>query len=144
MGERLPLMEFKDGKSFFDMMCQYGGTELKVGMGVVGIVVDARKEYGQNVVAKLEDDGTQVAMIKVASRKGGFDVPAKTPGKGDMLEAGDIVVWVPMKYDAKFAKNSGSKDFGWIGLIMAKIAPTMDPNPDGQYTFICDYSGRPS
>lgn len=81
-------------------------------------------------------------MINVASEEGGFVVPAKTPGKGDLLKAGDVVVWVPMIYNKELAKSVGIKNFGWVGLIVAKIAPTLDPNPEGQYKLICKYQAK--
>jgi len=72
---------FKAGsnEAFFEMQCKFGFSEVKIGKGVAAIVLDAVKEFGAPVAIKTEDDGTQLAMIKVASDQGGFVIPAKTP-----------------------------------------------------------------
>lgn len=79
---------------------------------------------------KIEADGRQLAMLKVASDDGGFIVVAQTPSeKGDRLKPDDVVIWVPVNY-AKDAveKAQGHLDprFGWVGFIVAKVKPEID------------------
>lgn len=127
--DRLPILYFKGGSEFLEYQCKFGHTSIEKGVGIVGLVLDAAKEYGVPVAVKVEDDGTQLAMIKVASDDGGFVVAAKTPTGGDKLVVGDVVIWVPMTFNREAASKVPDQRFGWIGLIRAKVAPQLDVNP---------------
>lgn len=127
--ERLPTLYFKGGQEFFEYQCKFGHTQIEKGVAIVGIVLDAVKEYGVPVAVKVEQDGTQLAMIRVASDDGGFVVAAKTPTKGEKLAVGDLVMWVPAAFSEEVGSKVQDRRFGWIGLVRAKIAPELDMNP---------------
>lgn len=127
--DRLPVLVFKGGVEFLEYQCKFGHTGLERGVAIVGLVLDAAKDYGVPVPVKVEEDGSQLAMIRVASEDGGFVVPAKTPTRGEKLKPGDLVMWVPMSFNDEIGSKMPDRRFGWIGLIRAKIAPELDVNP---------------
>ena len=117
---------FKDGEGFLAYQCKYGFTEIKVRTGIVALVLDAR-QFGIQQAVKVEADGLQRVMLKVASEDGGFMVSAQTlNGKGDLLKPGDVVIWVPMEHIGDVVPKGIDKRFGWVGFIVAKIAPEID------------------
>jgi hypothetical protein len=131
---------FKDGEAFFEMQCKYGQTDLKKGQGVVALVLDSKKEFGTEAAIKVEADGRQLAMIRVAADDGGFIVPAYTPSKnGERLKPGDVVIWVPSIHNEEVAKGLGDNRAGWMGFIRAKIAPEMSTK-DSNLRIICEYN----
>jgi hypothetical protein len=77
-----------------------------------------------------------VALLKVASKDGGFVTLSETPSsKGDRLSAGDVVMWVPYRYDETWT----DKRLGWAGLIRAKIDwEWVDPKKNS-FNYICHY-----
>jgi hypothetical protein len=132
-------LRFKSGAAFFEMQCKYGMTELKQNQGIVALVLDAKKEYGVSVPVKIEKDGRQLAIIKVAAEDGGFVVPAYTPTeKGEPLTPGDVVIWVPMSFVEKVSEAFGDPRAGWVGFIVAKVAPEMDMT-NGPVKLLCRY-----
>lgn len=135
----LPTLIFKSGEAFFEIQCKYGHTDIEDQQGIVAIVLDAKADYGTDVAVKLMPNGCQLATIKVASPDGGFWTLAKTASSnGDQLKPGDLVVWVPMVHMKKFAESGGDQRQGWIGLIIAKIAPESNPNTN-ELRVICHY-----
>lgn len=139
--ELLPLLVFKSRSEFFEYQCKYGQTKIKKGFGIVGIVLDAR-EYGSPFSVKIEKDGTQFAMIRVASDDGGFLVFAMTPRKGDLLSVGDLIFWVPSIFSDETGSALQDSRSGWVGMIRAKIAPELSVNPgEGMNGFkiLCEY-----
>lgn len=133
------VLPFKSGAAFFQSQCDYGHTDLKENMGVIALVLDAKKEFGTQAAIKIEKDGSQLAMIRVASDDGGFVVPATTPSaKGDRLKPDDVVIWVPMVYQKELGEKLGERRAGWIGMIRAKVAPEMDTTKDG-FNILCRY-----
>ena len=94
-----PLFVFRDGSAMFPMQCKYGDTTIEPKKGLVALVSDAWKEFDLPTAVKIDADGSQTAVLRVASDDGGFVVIAKTPpGRGDPLQPGDLVMWVPMTY----------------------------------------------
>ena len=135
----LPRLIYKSGEAFFEMQCKYGHTDIKENEGIVALVLDARKDLGTDVDVKIQPNGCQLATIKVASSDGGFTTFAETASpKGDKLRPGDLVVWVPMAHMKDLAESVGNHRQGWIGLIVAKVAPESDPNTN-ELTVICQY-----
>lgn len=131
---------FKDGQAFYEMQCKYGQTDLQTGQGVVALVLDSEKEFGTKAPIKIDADGRQLAMLRVAASDGGFMVPAYTPSKnGDPLKPGDIVIWVPAIYNAEVGERLGDHRAGWVGFIRAKVAPEMSTRY-GNFTVICKYN----
>lgn len=135
-----PVLYFKSGEAFLSYQCEYGHTDLKEGRGVVALVLDAKEKFGTESAVKIEPDGRQMAILHVAGKNGGFIVPAMTPsGRGDHLESGDVVIWVPGIYNADIAKGFGDTRAGWVGLIRAKVAPEIDTVSDN-FRVICEYA----
>ena len=135
----LPVLPFKSGEAFFEMQCKYGYTDIVAGQGVSALVLDAVKEFGLPEAVKVQPNGCQLATIKVASEDGGFIVTAETASaNGGALKPGDVVIWVPMTHLQKLADYVGEHRQGWAGLIVAKVAPEMDPN-SREMKVLCRY-----
>lgn len=132
---------FKSGADFVDYQCKFGHVDIKPKEGIVAVVLDAVAEFGVSRPVKVEEDGRQLTMLRVASEDGGFVVPAYTAtGKGDRLEPGDVVIWVPVEYNKSEVERAEGVDprFGWVGFIVAKIEPELDMNkPD--FNIVCYY-----
>ena len=123
MPEKLP---FNSGAAFLEYQCEYGFTEIKPKQGVVALVLDAR-QFGTKEAVKVEADGRQMVTLKVASSDGGFIVPAQTPsGRGDRLKPDDVVIWVPLQHIGDAVPPEMDRRVGWVGFIVAKIAPEID------------------
>jgi len=133
-------LHFKSGDAFVEYQCKFGHTDIVPKKGIFAVVVDSSEEYGTRDAIKIEDDGRQLAMIKVASEDGGFVVPAYTMnGKGDRLKPDDVVIWVPMTYNEDLVRdNDLDQRFGWVGFILAKVKPEIDlASPEPQV--VCEY-----
>lgn len=135
------VLPFKNGEAFLEYQCKYGHTKIQPKQGIVALVLDARREFGAEQATKVEDDGRQMAMLRVASEDGGFVVPAWTPtGGGDALKPDDVVVWVPVEYTKPAMEKAADLDprFSWVGFIVAKVAPEIDTtNPE--LKLLCRY-----
>ena len=126
---RLPVMTFETGEAFVDYHCKYMNTRLQVGSPLAAVVLDAMQRVGVPVAVKVDEDGNQMAMLRVASDDGCFVVLAQTAsGKGDRLVPGDAVAWIPGQYLSGVGASSNDERSGWVGLIVAKIAPEIDEN----------------
>jgi hypothetical protein len=135
----LPLLPFKSGQGFFEYHCKFMDTRIEPGKALAAIVLDAKEEFGTETAVKLDERGIQTATIRVASDAGGFITFAQTASeRGEPLAPGDVVAWIPGIHRADIAKAMGSEEGGWIGMIVAKIAPEIDMN-SGQMTVICSY-----
>lgn len=138
-GQEAKVLPFKDGEAFFEYQCKYCETRLVQNQGEIALVIDAAKEFGVPSAVKVEEDGRQLAAIKVASKDGGFIIPAYTAtGKGDKLMPGDVVIWVPVEYSEEVGESAEDPRLGWVGYIVAKVKPEIDmssPNP----TLLCRY-----
>ncbi|QIG78936.1 hypothetical protein [Stakelama tenebrarum] len=136
--EKLP---FKTAKGFFEYQCKYGGTRLEEGLGIVALVLDARKEFGTSVAVKREENGCQLAALRVAAEDGGFITFALTASqRGENLRPDDIVIWVPGDYLPAIAQQFDDERCGWVGLIVAKIAPEMPVQAGVPWTILSEYS----
>lgn len=125
----LPVLKFKDGAAFIEYHCKFMSTDIVPGSPLAALVLDARAESGTSVPVKVHEDGVQTAMLRVASDDGGFRVLAETASaNGIRLKPGDVVAWVPYQFMPEFAEASDDERFGWMGLIVAKIAPEIDEN----------------
>jgi len=123
---------FKSGEAFLEYQCDYGHTEIVPKQGIVAVVLDSQKEFGTASPVKVEPDGSQKVILKVASDDGGFIVSSQTPtGKGDRLKPDDVVIWVPLEYTNIVDMADLDPRFGWMGLVVAKVKPEIDMNkPD--------------
>ena len=117
-----PVLSFRDGKSAFDFACQYMTCSLAEGSILPGLVVDSRKEMGTAAAVKVQPDGSQIAVVRIASDDGGFSVPAMTFGaKGPSLTPGQLVAWKAVKYMPQMGQDADDKRLGWVGLIMGTL-----------------------
>jgi len=135
------VLPFKNGAAFVEYLCKFGHTDIQPRQGIVALVLDAKKEFGVSQPVKIEADGRQMAMLRVASEDGGFIVPAYTStGNGDRLKPDDVVIWVPVEYATPAMENAGDIDprFGWVGFIVAKVAPEIDTN-NPEFKLLCRY-----
>ncbi|WP_296707510.1 hypothetical protein [Rhodoblastus sp.] len=121
-------------KAFFTLQCKYGDNKIEPNKGIVAMVLDAEREFDAPTPVKVEADGKQTAVLRVASRDGGFVVLAKTSGRGELLRPGDFVIWVPRNYSNDVAETSNDARFGWVGSIPAKIKTQGPP-----FENICRY-----
>ena len=129
--EANPFLEraFKDSLAAFAQACD---SECVLHEGVIlpALVLNARELFGTATAVTTQENGRQIACIRVASADGGFIVSASTSGaRGPTLQPGHFVAWQAGRYDPQVAKNAparrkrfgwfGLKDkrFGWIGLI---------------------------
>jgi hypothetical protein len=128
-----------DNKALFDLQCKYGESDIVPGRAVVALVLDAAKDFGTPVPIKIEADGRQTAVIRVAASDGGFIVLASTPGGGEHLRVDDLVMWVPATCVKQVADNSGDPRAGWVGLIRAKIKPDVPLGPSNSWELLCRY-----
>jgi hypothetical protein len=138
---KLPsMLIFNNGQDFFEYQCKFGQTGIQPERGIVALVLDASKEFDARDPVKIEDDGRQSVVLKVASEDGGFIVMAQTPtDKGDHLKPNDAVIWLPMTYAEEIVPEGTDTRFGWIGFVIAKIKPEIDmANPS--FDTICDYT----
>lgn len=88
------------------------------------VVLDSRELFGTPTAVKTQDDGNQLATLRIASDDGGFLVIATTAGpKGPKLQPGQLVAWKAMQYVPDIVKTSKDKRFGWVGLIIGTLKP---------------------
>lgn len=125
-------LAFKSGSAFFEYYCKFIDIpEIEVNIGCIGLVLDARKEFGTSIPVKIDTDGSQLAVLKIASSDGGFVLTSKTlAGKGDRLRPDDLVIWVPTLHAPSANEDINEEKidprFFWQGFIAAKIAPDID------------------
>lgn len=135
----LPALVFKTGETFIDYHCKYMVTRIEVGLPLAALVLDATEVFGTSVPVKVDGTGVQTATLRVASDDGGFMVIARTAAAGgDALKPGDVVAWVPGQHLPQVAKASGDERSGWVGLIVAKIAPEIDLSAN-EMIVLCRY-----
>ena len=118
---------FHDGISAFEYACKFLNCDVQEGAHLPAIVLDSREVFGTEVAVKVQDDGNQLAAIRVASQDGGFTVMATTAGpKGALLEPDQLVAWLAMKYMPELGEASDDKRFGWAGIIVGTLKPEFD------------------
>lgn len=119
-----PPLKFKSGDEAFRYACKYLECPMHENTILPALVVDASKEFGARTAVKLEDDGTQVATLRVASKDGGFIVMAKTvSADGPILQPGQLVGWQAIKYMKELGEKTDDDRFGWVGLIIGTLKP---------------------
>lgn len=126
--QQFPILPFKSGEGFFRHWCDYGDNHLAADQPIVALVLDARKFAGTQTAVKTRDDGIQVAVVRIASDDGGFEVIAETAGHGDPLAPGDVVMWLPGQYLEHMAEQVPDPRSAWVGLIVAKVANEINLN----------------
>lgn len=109
-------LTFEDSLTAFEHACD---CECLLHEGIVlpALVLDARELLDAETAVKIQDDGRQIASVRVASPDGGFVVSASTSGAhGPTLEPGHFVAWQAERYDLQLAKHTFArrKRFGWM------------------------------
>ncbi|MGE0750624.1 MAG: hypothetical protein AB7K64_08555 [Variibacter sp.] len=132
------VMEFHDSEALFRLQCKYGDTRIEKGKAIFSVVVDAHQQFGASNAVKENEDGTQTAVLRVASEDGGFIVLACTrvPHK-PLLASGDPVLWIPSTYDQNVAIQLGDERSGWVGFVGAKVS--MSIGTSGSFEIIERY-----
>lgn len=122
--EVMPLY-FKSGDAALEMSCKYLDCTLAKGSLLPAVVLDSHKLFGTEAPVKMEDNGIQLAMLRVASSDGGFLVAAHTvSGNGPSLEPGQLVAWQAMSYVSEIAEVPVTDErLGWIGFIIGTLKP---------------------
>jgi len=117
-------LKFKDAVSALEYACKYLECPLTEGAFLPALVLDARETYGTDCAVKIQDDGCQLAVLRVASDDGGFVVPATTASsEGPRLRPGQLVAWKAMKYMPEVGAKTDEERLGWVGLIIATLRP---------------------
>lgn len=117
-------LHFKDTESAFEFSCRFERNELRENVGLPAIVLDARKLLGADDAVPIDEDGIQRAYLRVASDDGGFEVVGHAMSQnGPRLDAGDLVIWMPLKYIPELGKGFKDRRGGWAGAIIARLRP---------------------
>ena len=117
-------INFGDNESAFEFACENMNSELSVGVTLPALVLDAREAAGTGTAVKKEPDGTQVAVLRICSKDGGFVALSKTfKPKGPDLNPGDFVAWHAGIYSEELAKMSEDSRSGWVGQIIGTYKP---------------------
>jgi hypothetical protein len=120
----MPPLYFKDGEAALQHCCEYMDNPLGADYSLVALVLDARKDFGMANVVFQRGDGIQVALLRVASSDGEFNVVATTSGsKGPRLQPGQLVLWHAGQHIPEVAKQAKDERFGWAGLIVGTLRP---------------------
>lgn len=120
----IPPLFFKDGTAAFEYACRFMECPLRGGVFLPAVVLDSRELFGTLTAVKTQNDGNQLATLRIASYDGGFLVIATTAGpKGPTLQPGQLVAWKAMQHVPDIAKTSKDKRFGWVGLIVGTLKP---------------------
>ena len=119
-------LPFKNVEAAFEYACKYMENTLVEGSILPATVVDAAKMFGVPSAIKQNEDGTQLATIKVASDDGGFIAIAQTLGKGPALQVGDFVAWQAGAFNKELADAAEDKRTGWVGIIMGTLETTWE------------------
>jgi hypothetical protein len=133
------MLVFKSSATFFEYQCKYGLTDIREDVAVAALVLDAQRLFGWDEPVGRASDGSQFAVLRVASRDGGFEVAARTPSQtGEPIHPDDLVLWVPAGYCAEVASAFLDQRSSWIGFIRAKVLPEFDvTNP--RWVVTCRY-----
>lgn len=115
---------FEGGNAALEYACKFMDCPLGEGVSLPALVLDSRELFGTSTAVKIQDDGNQLAMLRVASDDGGFLVAATTANpKGPKLQPGQLVAWKAMKHVPAIAETTKDKRFGWVGLIVGTLKP---------------------
>ena len=115
-------IQFPDTTSAFEFACRALDCTLEPYKPLPAMVMNAGGMFGSPAGVKREADGTQLAVLKIASSDGGFYVLSKTsnPGGPD-LAVGDFVAWMPVEYSDDLANSGADERFGWLGMIFGTL-----------------------
>lgn len=119
-----PPLFFKDGTAALQYACKSMECPLHEGSCLPAVVLDSRELLGIPTAVKIQADGNQRAILRVASDDGGFLVAASTAGtEGPELHPGQLVAWMAIKHEPDIAKTAKDKRVSWVGVIIATLKP---------------------
>ena len=99
---------------------------IKLGCGIVVLVLNARKRLGATRSIPRSDKRRQNPYIRVASADGGFKTLAPAASDhGPELHAGDLVMCVPESFSEEIGRQHKQMRTGWQGMIQARINLTV-------------------
>lgn len=107
---------FEDNYEAFQMACAYLTSSLKEGVITPAIVLDGKKIMKWPSATESLDGGKQRLLVRAAAPSGEYICVAETRGKGEALEAGDLVAFV-LNQRSDFAKRNDV----WAGVVVAKL-----------------------
>lgn len=114
--------------SFFKFQCGFGETDIQKGRGVVSIVLVPPVPAAAIAPEAKDSDGAFGAVVRVASRDGGFVTAAMTYGdEAEKLSAGDLVICVPIAFRERIASELEDERLGWLWELRAQLDATGDP-----------------
>ena len=120
----IPQLCFEDGNAALEYACKFMECPLGEGSFLPAVVLDSRELFDTQTAVKTQEDGNQLAMLRVASDDGGFLVAATTANpKGPKLQPGQLVAWTAMKHVPEIAETTKDQRFGWVGLIVGTLKP---------------------
>jgi dephospho-CoA kinase len=116
-------LHFKDGSAALEYACKFLQADvIEEGTRLPALILDARSTFDAEDPVKVQEDGTQLVVLRVASSDGGFVVMATTTGpKGPKLHPGQLVVWQAMKHLPEIASRTDDKRSGWVGLVIGTL-----------------------
>jgi hypothetical protein len=136
-------LPFKTTEGAFEYACNLHSDEVREASCHVAIVLDSKELFGTKNAIKVQDDGVQIATLKIANSDGGFNVVAQTAVKNaPLLKPGDLVLWVAGKHLAEMGARMGDDRSGWAGLIVAVLSPELKTNT-GAFRVSLDYRDLP-
>ena len=62
-----PVLYYKSNADFFASQCEFGYTEIQQDVAIVGLVLDAKAEFGVPTSISIGPDGSQLAAVRIAS-----------------------------------------------------------------------------
>ena len=111
---------FRDGFDALTFICRHIEDPPSEGASLPAVILDASDMFGEGV--KINPDGNQVALLRVASSDGGFAVIATTAGaNGPALKPGQLVLWQALSYSGALAQAAFDDRFGWLGVITGTL-----------------------
>ncbi|MEL6375258.1 MAG: hypothetical protein AAFR04_14980 [Pseudomonadota bacterium] len=115
---------FSTNAEAFEYACTNLNCDIELYKALPAVVMDGASVLKAQGGVQSEPDGTQHAILQVASADGGFLVLARTLGpKGPRLAVGDLVAWIPAQYSAQLAQSGHDERFGWVGVIFGTLEP---------------------
>jgi hypothetical protein len=120
---------FRDGIEALAYVCQRIENPVGEGTSLPAVVLEAADMLGSDQAVKINPDGNQIALLRVASLDGGFAVMATTLGpNGPRLQPGQLVLWKALSLSPALAQTAFDDRFGWLGVITGTLRPEWRDN----------------
>ena len=117
-------LSFKDTQAAFKYACDYLQIDLKEGVVLPALVLDAAAAVGGGAAVRHQPNGIQIAMLRVCAKDGGYMVIASSASaNGPALQPGDLVAWQAGTQVDALATQFPDPRSRWSGLILARLLP---------------------